>query len=218
MPWVPVPWVLVSWVLVPWASVSNNKNSLEKAFPLWYNTHQVEGYHSSIRNRGPHNAEPKSKIPKGRKSRPSRSKSNIRQPESPPRRVGLPIHPGPVFRLPSPVFCPPSVLAYLTKPINHPAPFMQNKPNPQKPKTNTTSYATKIYINIQLRHTRKNKPKQTQSRYNQYAIRYTKQTQSRSQINPLGTRPWRANPPARPENRPCIRPRLIYLTQTDRNR
>ena len=130
--------------------------------------------------------------------------------------------PSSVSRLLSPVFCLLSSVSCLLPhpPIPPSLPgnydlIMQNKPNPLKPKTNTTSYATKSYINIQLRHTRKNKPKQTQSRYNQYAIRYTKQTQSGSQINPLGTRPWRANPPVRPENRPCIRPGLIYPTKID---
>ena len=39
---------------------------------------------------------------------------------------------------------------------------MQNKPNPLKPKTNTTSYATWIYTNIPPRSARKNKPNQTQ--------------------------------------------------------
>ena len=41
--------------------------------------------------------------------------------------------------------------------------IMQNKPNFQNAKTTATSYFKKSYINIPLRPTRKNKPKQTQS-------------------------------------------------------
>jgi len=42
--------------------------------------------------------------------------------------------------------------------------IMQNKPNPQKPKTTATPYATNLYTNIPPRQDRKNKPNQTQSR------------------------------------------------------
>ena len=40
----------------------------------------------------------------------------------------------------------------------------QNKPNPQNPKTTTTSYATESYDNIPPRRSQKNKPKQTRRR------------------------------------------------------
>ena len=57
---------------------------------------------------------------------------------------------------------PPSVLAYLTKPINQPAPFAQNKPNFKKAGIAATSFITKGYTKMPLRPPRKNKPKQTQ--------------------------------------------------------
>jgi len=43
--------------------------------------------------------------------------------------------------------------------IKYPALFMQNKPNSPKAKTNATSYATRIYHNIPLHPTPKNKAK-----------------------------------------------------------
>ena len=69
-------------------------------------------------------------------------------------------------------------LAYLTKAINHPAPFLQNKPNSGVPGNNATSFTTSFYANISPISTRKNKPNQTQTN---------------PQNHPLGTRPWRAN-------------------------
>jgi len=67
--------------------------------------------------------------------------------------------------------------------IKYPALFMQNKPNSPKAKTNATSYATRIYPNIPLRPTRKNKAK-TNPILAQYAIRNT-----RYEIHPLPIAP-----------------------------
>ena len=71
----------------------------------------------------------------------------------------------------------------------------QNKPNPQNPKTNATSYTTKRYTNIPLPSTRKNKPKtnpipRPQDACPEGDIRDTNQNQNQTNSQP---RPRRAN-------------------------
>ena len=165
--------------------------------------------------------------PRGGNPDPSGSKSNIRQPESPPRRGGLPIHPGPVFRLPSPVFCllspvscPPPVLAYLTKAINHPEPFYAKQtqfPQAQNPSNLLCPKKLQQYAHP-LRP--KNKPKTNPIlahgvKLADSSLGDAPVLQVRRAESPPEAERGGPIPSARPENRPCIHPGLIYPTQTD---